>query len=212
MTGRLRGTGQLELPPLSVRRARIDLEGVSAALGIGRITGRRSGSIKGLRVAYGQPVAFDPGVESVPSKDVSHSVSLKAVNSISLVSTGSGPSGPGVSLMTMFFRKFPYERIGFEGGLENDVFTVRGLIHEDGVEYLVKQPFFSGIHVINGNPDIRVGFSDMLERARRVTGERSNRGGGTHPTVKRGIAWNDPRIAFPYPSWRFSHSSREASR
>jgi len=152
---------------------RIDLERFSAALGVGRITGRLSGSMEGLRVAYGQPVAFDLKMASVPTKGVSQSVSLKAVNSISLVSTGSALSGLGISLMTKFFRDFPYEKIGFECGLKNDVFTVRGLIHEDGVEYLVKRRFFAGIDVVNRNPDNRIGFSDMLERAKRATGERS---------------------------------------
>jgi hypothetical protein len=90
------------------------------------------------------------------------------------MSTGSALSGMGISMMATFFREFPYKKIGFECGLKNDVFTVRGLIHEDGVEYLVKRRFFAGIDVINGNPDNRIGFSDMLERAKRVTGERSN--------------------------------------
>jgi len=153
---------------------RIDLERLSAILGIGRITGRLTGSIAGLRVAFGQPVAFHLKMESVPEKGVGQSVSLKAVNSISLMGTGSSLSGLGLSMMTTFFREFPYEKIGFECGLTNDIFTVRGLIHEDGVEYLVKRRFFAGIDVINGNPDNRIGFSDMLERAKRVTGERSN--------------------------------------
>jgi hypothetical protein len=153
---------------------RADLERLSAALGVGRITGRLSGSIAGLRIAFGQPVAFHLKMASVPAEGVSQSVSLKAVNSISLLSTGSSLSGKGISMLATFFREFPYEKIGFECGLNNDVFTVRGLIHEDGVEYLVKRRFFAGINVINGNPDNRIGFSDMLERAKRVTGERSN--------------------------------------
>jgi hypothetical protein len=157
-----------------VNVSRIDLERFSAALGVGRITGRLSGSMEGFRIAYGQPVAFHLKMESVPTKGVSQSVSLKAVNSISLVSTGSALSGLGSSLMTRFFREFPYEKIGFECGLKNDIFTVRGLIHEDGVEYLVKRRFFAGINVINRNPDNRIGFSDMLDRAKRVTSERSN--------------------------------------
>lgn len=152
---------------------RLDLERLSEVLGVGRITGRLSGSLKGLRVAYGQPVAFHLRMESVPLKGVSQQVSLKAVNSISLVSTGSALSGAGLSLMTTFFREFAYEKIGFECTLKNDVFTVRGLIREDGVEYLVKRRLFTGINVINRNPDNRIGFSDMLERARRATGERS---------------------------------------
>jgi hypothetical protein len=153
---------------------RIDLERLSDALGVGRITGLLSGSIEGLRIAYGQPVAFHLKMESVPVKGVTQSVSLKAVNSISLVSTGSALSGMGLSLMTKFFKEFPYEKIGFECGLKNDVFTVRGLIHEDGVEYLVKRRFFAGINVINRIQDNRIGFSDMVERAKRVTSERSN--------------------------------------
>ncbi|OGQ00441.1 MAG: hypothetical protein A2Z40_04520 [Deltaproteobacteria bacterium RBG_19FT_COMBO_60_16] len=156
-----------------VNVSRVDLERLSAALGVGRITGRLSGSVEGLRVAYGQPVAFHLTMESVPAKGVTQNVSLKAVNSISLVSTGSGLSGLGASLMTTFFKDFTYEKIGFECGLKNDVFTVRGLIHEDGVEYLVKRSFFGGINVINANPDNRIGFSDMLDRAKRVTSERS---------------------------------------
>ncbi len=156
-----------------VKVSLIDLERLSAALGAGRITGRLSGSIEGLRVAYGQPVAFHLRMEPVPVKGVDQSVSLKAVNSISLVSTGSALSGLGVSLMTTFFREFPYEKIGFECRLNNDVFRVRGLIHEDGVEYLVKRRLF-GIDVINRNPDNRIGFSDMVERTKRVTAERSD--------------------------------------
>lgn len=153
---------------------RADLERLSAALGVGRITGRLSGSIAGLRIAFGQPVAFHLKMASVPAEGVRQSVSLKAVNSISLLGTGSSLSGKGISMLAMFFREFPYEKIGFECGLNNDVFTVRGLIHEDGVEYLVKRRFFAGINVINGNPDNRIGFSDMLERAKRVTAERSD--------------------------------------
>jgi hypothetical protein len=187
LTGNLFG-GRLDIRNVTVERPvsagreigvdvvveRIDLERLSEALGVGRITGLLSGSIEGLRIAYGQPVAFHLKMESVPVKGVTQSVSLKAVNSISLVSTGSALSGMGLSLMTTFFKEFPYEKIGFECGLKNDVFTVRGLIHEDGVEYLVKRRFFTGINVINRIPDNRIGFSDMVERAKRVTGERSN--------------------------------------
>ena len=187
LTGDLFG-GRLDIRNLTVERpfsagreigadihvGMMDLERFSEALGIGRITGRISGSIEGLRIAYGQPVAFFLRMESVPTKGVDQSVSLKAVNSISLVSTGSGLSGMGASLMTKFFKEFSYARIGFESSLKNDVFTVRGTIHEDGVEYLVKRPLFGGINVVNRNPDNRIGFSDMVERAKRATGERSH--------------------------------------
>jgi hypothetical protein len=150
----------------------IDLERFSAALAVGRVTGRLSGTMEGLRIAYDQPVAFHLKMESVPVKDVRQVVSLTAVNNISLVGTGSALSGRGISLMAKFFREFSYDRIGIECRLKNDVFTVRGIIREDGVEYLVKRRFFAGINVINANPDNRIGFSDMLDRVKRVTGER----------------------------------------
>ncbi|MBI5017037.1 MAG: hypothetical protein HZB55_16320 [Deltaproteobacteria bacterium] len=152
-----------------VNLALLDLEQLSAALDLGRITGRVTGSARGLRVAYGQPVAFHLRMESVPVKGVGQLVSLKAVNSISLLGTGSALGGLGLSIMTRFFREFPYDRMGFECDLRNDVFTVRGLIRENGVEYLVKRPAFSGINVVNSNPDNRISFSDMIDRLKRVT-------------------------------------------
>jgi hypothetical protein len=149
----------------------LDLERLSAALNIGRITGRLEGIAEGLRIAYGQPVAFRLRMESVPARGVRQRVSLQAVDTISVLGTGATLSGLGFSLMTTFFREFAYAKIGVACDLENDVFTVRGLIHQDGVEYLVKRPFFAGIDVINRNPDNRIGFSDMMERLRRVTAE-----------------------------------------
>ncbi|MBM2827502.1 MAG: hypothetical protein HW408_34 [Actinobacteria bacterium] len=151
----------------------VDMERLSAALSSGRVTGRISGSVEGLRISYGQPVAFHLKMESVPTKGMDQTVSVKAVNSISVVSTGSSLGGSGSSFMMGFFKDFPYSKIGFECGLKNDVFTVRGLIREDGVEYLVKRRLLGGINVVNGNPDNRIGFSDMVERAKRATGEKN---------------------------------------
>jgi hypothetical protein len=149
----------------------LDLERLSAALNIGRITGRLEGIAEGLRIAYGQPVAFRLRMESMPVRGVSQRVSLQAVDTISVLGTGATLSGLGFTLMTTFFREFAYAKIGIACNLENDVFTVQGLIHQDGVEYLVKRPLFAGIDVINRNPDNRIGFSDMMERLRRVTAE-----------------------------------------
>lgn len=148
--------------------ALLDLHQLSSALGIGLITGRISGSIQGLRVAYGQPVSFKLRVESVKMKNVEQKVSLKAVNSIAVLGTGSGLSGAGVSLVTSIMNEFPYRAIGFQCTLQNDVFKINGLIQEDGVEYIVRKPFLAGINVINRNPDNYISFKDMLERLRRV--------------------------------------------
>jgi hypothetical protein len=150
----------------------LDLHQLSSALGIGLITGRISGSLEGLRVAYGQPVSFKLTVESVKMDEVEQEVSLKAVNSIAVLGTGSGLSGAGASLITSIMNEFPYRAIGFVCTLNNDVFKINGLIKEDGVEYIVRKPFLAGINVVNRNPENYISFKDMLERLRRVVRPR----------------------------------------
>ncbi len=146
----------------------VDLEPLSRALGVGRISGRVDIELRDLRLAYGQPVAFRLRVLSIPQDQVRQMVSLKAVNSISVLGTGSGLSGLGVKFFASFFRQFPYDKIGFSCRLQNDVFTVKGLIHEDGVDYIVKRPPLMGISVINRVADNRISFKDMLSRLKRV--------------------------------------------
>jgi hypothetical protein len=179
--------GALELANLSVlhpfgsnRELRLDLmaeqvnlEKLSQALQMGRITGLVNMNLTGLSVAHNLPVAFHLLLKSVPEPREDRTVSLQAVNSISVVGTGAGLTGVGISVFKGFFENLPYREIGIECILKNDVFTVRGLIHEDGVEYLVKRPPFRGVNVVNGDPDNRIGFSEMLNRIQRVADKPS---------------------------------------
>ncbi|MBN1102009.1 MAG: hypothetical protein JXL84_01205, partial [Deltaproteobacteria bacterium] len=64
--------------------------------------------------------------------------------------------------------EFPYRKIGVRASLENDVFKINGTIREDGMEYIVKRGGFSGVNVVNQNPDNRIRFKDMVKRIRRV--------------------------------------------
>ena len=66
------------------------------------------------------------------------------------------------------FRKFGYRKIGIAASLENDLFSINGLVHEKGQEYLVKKSGLSGVDVVNSNPDNRIGFKDMVKRIQRV--------------------------------------------
>lgn len=164
--------------PLSANRTvgaslavkRLDLEPLSEALGIGRVTGRLDLDLRDLEMAYGQPVAFHLMARSVAAPGVSQDVSLKAVDSITRIGTGNPLTGLGVGLIAAVFKEFPYESIGFYCDLENDVFRIRGLISSDGVEYIIKRPPFIGINVVNSNPTNRISFSDMKERVGRVVG------------------------------------------
>ncbi|MGE4291742.1 MAG: hypothetical protein AB7E32_05975 [Desulfovibrio sp.] len=146
----------------------LDLERLSAALGIGRVTGLLDLDFRNLLIAYGQPFQFQLSAQTSGQGDFEKSVSLRAVNSLSVIGTGSGIGDVGVGLFASFFEEFSYARIGFQCIQNNDRFQVRGLIRDGGVEYLIKKPFLTGINVVNGNPENYISFSDMLERIQRV--------------------------------------------
>jgi hypothetical protein len=150
----------------------LHLEALSSSVGVGRVTGRMDLNLQNLRLAYGQPVAFALRARSVPVQDVEQRISLQAVNSLSILGTGRGLSGLGVRFYANFFQEFPYQNIGLACVLKNDTFTLSGLIHEDGVEYIVKRPLL-GINVINTTPHNRIAFSDMLKRINRITDQKS---------------------------------------
>ena len=146
----------------------LDLESISQSLDVGRVTGKISGYVDDLVVAFDQPQAFTMWLKSDPGSPFEQMVSLKAVNTISVLGTGSSLPDIGMGLFASFFTEFPYDTIGFQCTLKNDVFKVKGLIVDNGVEYLVKRPFWGGINVVNRNQDNRITFSDMLERLKRV--------------------------------------------
>ena len=161
---------------LDLKADNLDLLALTSALKAGVITGRADVSLTGFEMDYGQPVAFDLAVSSRPMGITDQLVSLEAVNSISVMGTGSGLSGLGVAVFKRLFNKFPYEKIGFRCRLNNDVFKVQGLIKDDGSEYLIKKPPLMGINVINQNPDNLIGFSDMVERLKRVMNDSKAEG------------------------------------
>ncbi len=142
---------------------------LSKALDIGRITGRMNLDLTDLVVAYDQPAEFKLIAVSIPDADSDQEISLKAVNTLSVIGTGSGLTGAGVGLFSQFFRQFSYAGLGLECTLNNDLFKIRGLIREDGIEYIIKKPPLFGINVINSNPENLISFSDMLKRLKRIS-------------------------------------------
>lgn len=145
----------------------LDLEPLSNSLEIGRITGKMDIDVHKMGIAYGQPVRFHMRAASVPEPEKSRKISLQAVNSLSIIGTGQGLSGLGIQFYAQFFKQFPYEQIGLSCVLANDVFSLNGLIQDQGVEYIVKRGW-TGINVINTNPNNVIAFSDMLDRLERV--------------------------------------------
>lgn len=148
----------------------LDLEPLSQALDIGRITGRMDLTLSDLVIAYEQPSAFHLLTRTTPGSGKSGDISLKAVNTLSVIGTGSGLTGAGVGMFSQFFKEFGYAGLGLECTLNDDLFKIRGLIRDDGIEYIIKRPPLFGINVINSNPENLISFSDMLKRLKRVIG------------------------------------------
>jgi len=144
----------------------INLEEVTRKIEIGKMTGIIQGSLKKVMVEYGQPASFILEVESVERAGISQLISMDAIQNISILGTGVDSAlNRGI---TQFFKEYPYSKIGLRCVLTNDQFSVNGMIHEEGKEYLVRRGFLRGVDVVNQNPDNAISFKDMQERTERI--------------------------------------------
>lgn len=151
----------------------LNLEEMTTGTPFGRVTGLLRGRVEDFEMAYGQPQRFDLLLETVDREGVDQRISVKAVDNIARIGGGGSPFVGMAGFFTSLFREFPYEKIGVHALLQNDVFRINGTIHDDGKEYLVKRSGFSGVNVVNQNPDNRIRFKDMVKRIQRVTASRS---------------------------------------
>ena len=159
----------------------INLEQVTEKIAIGKMTGVIQGSLKDFEMEYGQPTRFVLDIDSADTSGVSQRISVEAIQSISILGTGSGMSGVLNRGIMSFFKDYPYSSIGIQAKLGNDVFTIRGKVHSGGTEYLVKRGFLRGVDVVNQNPDNKISFKDMQERLTRIF--ESRKAGGA-PVVQ----------------------------
>jgi hypothetical protein len=156
----------------------LSLADLTTGTSFGKVEGILQGHVHGLEIAYGQPQAFDLLLETVETKGVPQKISVKAVDNIAQIGGGQSPFMGLAGQFASLFKEFPYTWIGIHASLHNDVFRINGTVKEGGTEYLVKRGSFSGVNVVNQNPDNRVRFKDMVKRIRRVTDSK------TGPVVK----------------------------
>ena len=156
----------------------LHLDDLTRDTSFGKVEGILEGYVKDLQIAYGQPQRFELLTETVKTKGISQRISVKAVDNIARIGGGQSPFMGAAGILSSFFKKFPYKKIGVKASLENDVFRINGTIKERDKEYLVKRSSFSGVNVVNQNPDNRTSFKDMVKRIKRVT---SSKGG---PVIK----------------------------
>ncbi len=146
----------------------LDLKKLTDEVPFGEVTGIVRGYIHGLVLSYGQPASFDLLLESVPRKGVPRTFSLKAVDNLTVLSSGQQASAGTSPFWMRFIRGFRYEKMGIVSTLRNDTFSLNGTIREGGVEYLVKKPPLFGINVVNRMPDKKISFKEMTGRLKRV--------------------------------------------
>lgn len=151
----------------------IQLDQLTRKIPIGKISGVIKGKLTGLEIEYGQPSKFLLEVESMKQKGVRQTISVDAISNLSLIGTGStGVKMVMNSGLNRFFSYYPYKKIGFRCTLENDIFSLRGLIRQGGREFLIKKGLLRGIDMVNQNPENIISFKDMKERINRIFEER----------------------------------------
>ncbi len=153
---------------LNVDLVDLDLKKLTDEIPFGEVTGIVRGDIRGLVLSYGQPARFDFRIESVPRRGFPQTFSLKAVDNLTVLSSGQQASAGTGPFWMRFVRGFRYRKLGIVSTLRNDTFTLNGTIHEGGVEYLVKKPPLFGINVVNRMPDKKISFKEMTGRLKRV--------------------------------------------
>jgi len=153
---------------LNVDLIDLDLKKLTDEVPFGEVTGIVRGEVRNLVITYRQPARFDFRIESVPRKGVPQTFSLKAVDNLTVLSSGERASGGTSQFWMRFIRGFRYAKLGIVSTLRNDTFTLNGTIHEGGVEYLVKKPALFGISVVNRMPEKVISFKEMTGRLKRV--------------------------------------------
>ncbi|MFZ0131888.1 MAG: hypothetical protein WAK95_05050 [Desulfobacterales bacterium] len=152
----------------------LDLGKLTSGTAFGKIQGILRGNVENVEIVSGQPQQFNLRLETVPRKGVEQKINIRAVESIASLGGGGSPFAGLAGSFAEFFREFSYDKIGIAASLENDVFRINGTVKQDGREYLVKKSGFSGVDVVNLNPDNHISFKDMVKRIKRL----SKTGGG----------------------------------
>ena len=150
---------------------------MTGAFSFGRITGRLSGRVDGLRLFNWAPVAFDARLYTPPGDRSKHRISQRAVENIG--SIGGGGAGVTAALSSgflRFFDDFNYDQLGLSCRLENDVCAMTGVAPApNGGYYLVKGKGLPRIDVIGSSR--RVDWPRLVQQLIAAT-----KSGG--PTVK----------------------------
>lgn len=156
----------------------LDLALVTEVFTFGRIEGRLDGSVRGLRMLRGRPVAFDANFFTPPDDDSRHRISRRALSNISEI------AGGGTALLSTgflsLFKEFRYDTLGISCVLEGDVCRMSGVRPAENGYYLVKGTGLPRIDVIGHAREVNwprlVGQISEALRSREVSTTPQNEG------------------------------------
>lgn len=151
----------------SVWIERVQLEPLTEAFEIGRITGPVDGQVNDLRLLDWQPVQFDAWLRTSDDPDGKLRISQRAVDTIS--SIGGGVGGGLQSTVLRLFEDFGYKQLGFSCRLLNGVCQLDGIAEAPGGNgfLLVQGSGVPSLNVVGHNR--RVAWRQMLNQLKAAT-------------------------------------------
>ncbi len=150
------------------RLADIDLAQLTRTFDFGRVTGILAGEVTGCELFRGLPVRFVGTLHTVEMPGVPQRISLKAVNNIAIVGTGSGITGLGTGLVGRFVSSYAYQAFGVSMVLDEDRFLLRGLERRGDRELFLRGTSPFRLDVVNVDPGTTVSFRTMVDRLRNL--------------------------------------------
>jgi hypothetical protein len=140
----------------------IDLAPLADAFNFGAMTGRLDGSIDGLQLAGGSPVAFKASLLAAEGGRIS----LHAANNLSVITGGSPASGLQGAVMRLF-KTLSYKRMGINANLENGICTLSGLEGDANSYTIVEGNGLPSLHVVGEQG--RIEWPVFLHRLKAAT-------------------------------------------
>lgn len=113
----------------------IDLERLTDTFAFGKITGRISGQIDGLKLENWQPVAFDARLSTLDDGNTRHRISQQALNNLSQI--GGGLTGALSRGLLRYFDEYSYGELGLSCRLANGFCELGGVREYEGGHYLL---------------------------------------------------------------------------
>ena len=152
---------------LSAEFEDLDLGRFTRRIDFGEMTGILEGRSTGCELFRGIPVRCRAYFETVRRQGVPRTVDVKAINNLTILGTGAGLGFLDRGIQR-FFKRYTYDRLGVDVGLDQDVLLLRGLERRGERELFLRGRLPFRIDVVNAQPGKTVSFQTMLRRLKSL--------------------------------------------